>query len=140
MWGRVPNKDCYFMFTFTFWHFFVVFHQKICIFIIFISFFWWNITFLQQNINLWEPELVIKDCLWNSIEDVEWKQSHLCVLQKSFSERFCDTHRKKPVVKSLFNKVTGLQPTTWLRNRLWHSCFPVCFNPNKVGLFEGSFF
>ena len=30
---------------------FVVFNQKICAFIIFLSFFWWSIEFLQQNTN-----------------------------------------------------------------------------------------
>ena len=31
--------------------FFAVFHHKICVFIILISFFWWIIKFPQQNIN-----------------------------------------------------------------------------------------
>ena len=49
---RIQSKECYFKFTHTFLAFFIVFHQKICVFIIFISsFFWWSIEAPQQNIN-----------------------------------------------------------------------------------------
>ena len=36
--GQVQSKEYYFMVRYTFVAFFVVFHQKICVFIIFISF------------------------------------------------------------------------------------------------------
>ena len=42
--GRVQSKECYFMLTYTFLAFFVIFHQKIC-FYNFHSFFWWSSKF-----------------------------------------------------------------------------------------------
>ena len=36
--GRVHSKECYFIFTYNFFTYFVDFHQKIVVFIIFISF------------------------------------------------------------------------------------------------------
>ena len=50
--GRVHGKGCYIIFTYIFLAFFAVFHEKICVFIIFISFFGKvYIEFPQQNIN-----------------------------------------------------------------------------------------
>ena len=37
--GQVHSKECYFMFTYTFWHFFVVFYQNICVFVLSIYLF-----------------------------------------------------------------------------------------------------
>ena len=37
--GQVHSKECYILFTDSFLAFFVDFHQKMCVFIIFISFF-----------------------------------------------------------------------------------------------------
>ena len=36
--GRVRIKECYFIFTYTSWHFLAVFYQKTCVFITFSSF------------------------------------------------------------------------------------------------------
>ena len=47
----VHSKERYFILHTRFWHFLIVFHQKIWVFIIFILFSWWSIEFLQQNIN-----------------------------------------------------------------------------------------
>ena len=33
--------------------------------------------------------------------------------------------RKTPVLESLFNKVSGLQASNFIKNRLQHTCFPV---------------
>ena len=50
--GWFHNKECYFMFTF-----FSFFFIKKCVFVSFISFLWWSIKFLQQNIN--QPQMRI---------------------------------------------------------------------------------
>ena len=63
--GRVQSKECYYMFTNTFLHFYVVFYQKIYDFIIFISFFDKALKFPQQNINNQKLELVIRNCHCN---------------------------------------------------------------------------
>ena len=59
-----------------------------------------------------------------------------CPVQRQSPEVFC----KKGVLKSFakftgkhlcqslfYNKVAGLRPTTLLKKRLWHRCFPVNF-------------
>ena len=48
--GVFQNKDSTLYFNLLFWHFFIVFYHKNCVFIIFISFFD-GIKFPQQNIN-----------------------------------------------------------------------------------------
>ena len=51
------------------------------------------------------------------------RKKHLLpdVLQSSCSWKFCKTHRKTPVLESLFNKVAGIK-------RVHHVCFPMkCF-------------
>ena len=47
------------------------------------------------------------------------------VLQSKCSYKFRSIHRKAPVLESLFNKVAGVIPTTLLKKRLQHRCFPV---------------
>ena len=49
-WGEFTAKNATLYLHVLSWHFFVVFHQKICVLINFI-FFWWSIKFRQQNIN-----------------------------------------------------------------------------------------
>ena len=72
-WRWVQSKKCYFMFTYTFLAFLfvvaVIFHQKICVFIIIISFFWCSIKFLQQNINQSETRIGDRKL---SVELYEW--------------------------------------------------------------------
>ena len=48
------------------------------------------------------------------------KQPFGDVLQNRYSSKFCKIPRKKPVMKSLFNKVAGLK-------RLRHKCFSMIF-------------
>ena len=38
--GWVQNKECYFMFSSTFWHVYIVFYHKICVFNCFNFFLW----------------------------------------------------------------------------------------------------
>ena len=45
--------------------------------------------------------------------------------KKMCSWEFHIIHRKKPVLESLFNIVTGLQPSHFIKERLQHRCFPV---------------
>ena len=61
-WQWVQSKECYFMFTFIFWAFVVVFHQKVC-FYHFHSFFWWSIKFLnidQSKTRIGEKKLSVE--------------------------------------------------------------------------------
>ena len=46
------------------------------------------------------------------------------VSNNSYQKVFRNIHRKKPVLKSNFNKFSGLQPPA-LSKRLQHRCFPV---------------
>ena len=39
--------------------------------------------------------------------------------------KISNSHRKTPVLESLFNKVVGLQPCIFIKKRLQYSCFPV---------------
>ena len=50
----------------------------------------------------------------------------MCSVKKIFLE-ISQIHKKAPVPESFFNKVAGLRPTTLLKKRLWHRCFPVNF-------------
>ena len=43
----------------------------------------------------------------------------------SHQKVFQNKHRKRPLQKSLFDKVSGLQLVALSKNRLWHRCFPV---------------
>ena len=47
----VQSKECYFKFTHNFLAFFIFFHQKICAFIIFISFFFDEVSKLRNKIS-----------------------------------------------------------------------------------------
>ena len=70
--GQVQSKECYFKFTHTLlWHFFVVFHQKICVFIIFISFFDEVSNFRNKILTNLKPELMIRNCQWNCMHNIE---------------------------------------------------------------------
>ena len=53
------NSECRMQhdFIYFFGIFFVDFYHKICVFIIFISFFWWSIKILRQNINQSETDI-----------------------------------------------------------------------------------
>ena len=63
--GQVQSKEYYFMFTYTFVTFFVVFHQKICVFIIFISFSDELANCHNKILTSLKPGLMIKNCQWN---------------------------------------------------------------------------
>ena len=44
---------------------------------------------------------------------------------KTASYKFHNIHGKRPVLKSLFNKVTGLKVSDFVKKRLQRRCFPV---------------
>ena len=50
------------------------------------------------------------------------RSSYLQMIWK-YSERFCNIHRKTPVLESLFNNVTGLKVHNFIRKGLHHMCF-----------------
>ena len=61
---RVQNKECYNIFPYTFWYFFVVFYQKT----VFLSFlfllFWWRIKITQEDINQSETGIDGTETAW----------------------------------------------------------------------------
>ena len=57
--GRVRSEECFFMFRYTFLVFFVAFHQKICLFFIFNSFFDEELNFLNKLLTNQKPEEVV---------------------------------------------------------------------------------
>ena len=63
--GRVQSKECYLMFTDTFRAFIVVFDQKNCLSIIFISCFDEVSNFPNRILTSQKAQLVIKNCQWN---------------------------------------------------------------------------
>ena len=44
-----------------------------------------------------------------------------------YSEKFCEFCRKKPILESPFNKITGLKAFNLIIKRLWHRSFCVKF-------------
>ena len=68
--GRVQIKECHFIFTYTFSHFFVVFHQK-SLFFILISFFSWS---FNRKRNSWQRTVGVTVCCEN-------EYSNPCVLK-----------------------------------------------------------
>ena len=60
--GWFQSKECYFIFVYTCWHFFL-FSIKKFMFLSFSLFFWWSIKFPQQNINQWETGIGDKKLL-----------------------------------------------------------------------------
>ena len=54
--GQVQSKECYFIITYTFLAFFCCFTSKICVFIIFISFFDEVSNFGNRILNSQKPE------------------------------------------------------------------------------------
>ena len=64
------------------------------------------------------------------------KQSPEVFCAKGVLRYFTKITRKRLCQSLFFNKVAGLRPTTLLKKRLWHSCFPV----NFVKFLRTSFF
>ena len=58
-------KNCYLMLSCAFLAFFVVFHYKICVFIIFISFFDEVSNFRNRILTNQKRELAVSNCQWN---------------------------------------------------------------------------
>ena len=64
--SRIKNAVSYSYIPF--WHFYAVFHHKVCVFIISISFFFDEVsTFRSSLLTNQKHELVIKICQWCSI-------------------------------------------------------------------------
>ena len=94
-WGdfRVKNATIRLHIHFCYF-FFVVFHHKICVFIIFISFFWYSLKFPQQNIN--QSEMWIGG-FQLSVELYAWSFSFAVFDPKSNSNFEGDTLYKAPI-------------------------------------------
>ena len=65
----------------------------------------------------------IKNSLYKILQEAEPAIGRL--FENRYSERFCNIHRKTPVLKSLFNNVAGLKVHSFIRKRLHHMCFLV---------------
>ena len=53
--------------------------------------------------------------------------AHTCSVKKMFIKNFTKFTGKHLCQSLFFNKVAGLRTGTLLKERLWHSCFPVNF-------------
>ena len=72
-WNEFRVKNAFLCFHILFWHCFVVFHHKICVFLIFIAFFGKLPNFRKRILTNQKQELVIRNCQRN------------CMLQSNFS-------------------------------------------------------
>ena len=70
---------------------------------------------IDQTSKIWQ-----KQWIWQ-------KQSFTYDLQNWSSEKFCKFHRKMLVLKSLFNKVSGLKVCNFFKKSLQHMSFPMKF-------------
>ena len=61
------------------------------------------------------------DLINTMLRDSHQKVSH----EKIFPWKFWNIHRKTPMLKSLFNKVTVLRACDFIKKSLQHRCFPV---------------
>ena len=64
-----------FKYFFGFWHFGFVFDHKICVFIIFISFFDEKLNFRNRILTNQKRELVVSNCQWNCMFEKTNKQT-----------------------------------------------------------------
>ena len=83
---RRVHKNCYLRLLYTFLAFFFicfVFHHRICVFIIFIFFFWWSIKLTEyqpiRNVNWWFPTvsgtvLLASYCYWTHCKTTDPRQ------------------------------------------------------------------
>ena len=87
-----------------------------------------NTLNLFDTVNL--KQFSKRSCLLKSLSTVESTEAvaqRCCV--KKCSQKFRKIYRKTPAPESLFyqNCRLRLRPTTLLKERLWHRCFPVNF-------------
>ena len=103
-WGKVQSKECYFMYTDTFWHFYCCFSSRHMCFYHFHFFFRWSFNFPQQSIDhseTWfKPDMVFRNCQWNyrfktdilknasRWQFLDIKSWTICVTLKSFQPSF----------------------------------------------------
>ena len=70
-WGKFIVKNATLCLHILLRQFFVVFHQKICVFIIFISFSDKVSNFRNKILTNLKPELMIRNCQWNCMHNIE---------------------------------------------------------------------
>ena len=70
-WGKFKIKNATLYCHLLFWHFDVVFHQKICLFIIFISFYDEVSDFHKIILTNQKHELVVQNYHWNCIKETK---------------------------------------------------------------------
>ena len=64
-------------------------------------------------------------------KEQEWeKQLFADFHQNKCSKKFCNTHRKTPVLGSLLKKVADLEARKSIKIRFQHRCFPVSIAKN----------
>ena len=81
-WGEFRVKNATICLHILFWYFFVVFHHKICVFIIFISFFDKVSNFRNRILTNQKRELMVSNCQRN------------CMFEKQKLERtWCSKHK-----------------------------------------------
>ena len=82
-------------------------------------------TFFQLNLVVIADRFFLRTSLKTRVEPQKQPLELFC--KKRCSEKFCKFHRKIPVLKSLFNRVAGLEECSFIKKRLQHRCFPVKF-------------
>ena len=127
------------MLSYTFRHFFAVFHHKICVFIIFISFFDKVSNFRNSILTNQKRELVVYKCQWNCMLHINFLTNNLTIytIQQSklnviniillkhhfFSKSTMETLR---TMCEICSKITLKTPERSLQCWLWAD-FTHCF-------------
>ena len=91
--------------------------------LIFVNFYWFSKTDSRELItNLFSLFLIFYLHMYST------RSSHRrCSVKKGVLRNLTKFTGKHLHQSLFFNKVAGLRPPTWLKNRLWRRCFPVNF-------------
>ena len=68
---------------------------------------------------------IVQQSMNTSVRSILQKKSFEGVLQSRSSCKFCNIHRKTPVLESLFNNLQIFKACDVIKKRLQHRCFPV---------------
>ena len=93
---------------------------------------------LLRKVTGLHPSVLSRKELWNRCFPVHFvkflRETFYRTIRSSRQELFCKIGVLRNVPKFIgkhlylsLNKVAGLRPTTLLKKRLWHRCFPVTF-------------
>ena len=76
---------------------------------------------------LWNCQHPFRECCFRNSWEPSSRSSHQrCSMKKGFPE-ISQNSKENTCASLFFNKVAGLRPSTLLKKRPWHRCFPVNF-------------